>query len=138
MSYCTRTGESSPSGAEDFAARESVANRAQEIENRSDERLRERERHLADREAQLESLERMASNEKQSLERERSTSPSWRGRQSFASAGWMRARRRLPPKRADLEKRATELAHLEEHVERRVRELEAYVARVQGSLPSLP
>jgi hypothetical protein len=80
----------------------------------------------------------MASNEKQSLER-RSVHVAELARKAALRLSRLDEREeRIAAETADLEKRATELAHLEEHVERRMRELEAYVARVQGSLPSLP
>ena len=115
-----------------------VQNRARELEGRSDERLAERERHLADREAQLESLERMAANEKQSLER-RSIHVTELERRAELRLGRLGEReQKLVADTESLEKRATELAHLDEQLERRKRELDSYVARVQERLGPRP
>ena len=75
----------------------------------------------------------MAANEKQSLER-RSIHVTELGRKTELRLGQLEEReQRLADERTELEKRATELGHLEDQLERRKRELDTYVARVQGS-----
>jgi uncharacterized protein (DUF3084 family) len=78
----------------------------------------------------------MAANEKQSLER-RSIHVTELGRKAELHLSQVAEREQaLAAEKNELEKRATELAHLEEQLERRKRELDTYVARVQGSLDS--
>jgi chromosome segregation ATPase len=112
--------------------------RLQELESRSDERLKDREQALEDREARVESAQRVAVTEKQSVERRVVEAAELERRAALRAESLDERETKLAAEAQILEQRSTKLAELEQQLEHRKDELAAYVARVQGSLHSQP
>jgi hypothetical protein len=113
-----------------------VESRLQELENQSDERLKAREQALDDREAGLERTEKVAVSDKQVLERRTVQAYELERRATLKAESFDERETKLAAETEALERRSAELAELERQLEHRKDELAAYVARVQGSLPS--
>lgn len=111
-----------------------LENQALELEGRSDERLAQRERELDVREGELASVEESAATRKQALEK-RGVQVAETERAARNRADALDQREARLAGDADLlEERSEQLTELEEQLDRRRRELDAYVARVQGTL----
>ena len=106
-----------------------------ELEGRSDERLAQRERELDAREAELAGAEDFAATRKQALEK-RGVQVAETERAARNRAETLDQREAKLAGDAELmEQHSQRLAELEQQLDRRRQELDAYVARVQGSLP---
>ena len=110
----------------------------QELENRSDERLKDREQALDDREAGIARAEKLAATEKQSLERRTVQAAELERRAALRAESFEEREAKLAAEAEILEQRSAKLTELEQQLEHRKDELAAYVARIQGSLPSQP
>ena len=111
-------------------------NLAEELEARSDERLRARESELDARERQIEIEERNTAEEKRRFESRAIHVTERERRSQLRDASVQQREEELTEARKELEQRSTELAEREEIVDRRKREFDAYVRRVQGSFYS--
>lgn len=116
----------------------SVDSRLQELESRSDERLKARELAISDREEGLERAEKLAADEKQSFERRAVQAAELERRAALRAESLDELEARLAAEAEVLEQRSARLTELEQQIEHRKDDLAAYVARVEGSLPSQP
>lgn len=113
-----------------------LENLAQELEARSDHRLKAREAELDARERQIEAAERETAEEKRRFEGRAVHVTELERRSHLREASVKEREETLLEVRKQLDDRATELTEREEVVERRKREFDAYVRRVQGSFYS--
>jgi chromosome segregation ATPase len=111
-------------------------NLAQELEARSDDRLKSREAELDARERQIEVAERETAEEKRRFEGRAVYVTELERRSHLREASVREREEALREERQKLDERATELKEREELVDRRKREFDAYVRRVQGSFYS--
>ena len=109
---------------------------AQELEARSDDRLKSREAQLDARERQIEVAERETAEEKRRFEGRAVHVTELERRSHLREASVRDREEALREERQKLDERATELTEREELVDRRKREFDAYVRRVQGSFYS--
>jgi chromosome segregation ATPase len=109
---------------------------AHELEARSDDRLKAREAELDARERQIEVAERHTAEEKRRFESRAIHVTELERRSHLREASVHEREEALLEARRQLNERATELAEREELVDRRKREFDAYVRRVQGSFYS--
>ncbi len=111
-------------------------NRAQELEARSDERLKAREAELDERQRHIEIEERNTAEEKRRFE-SRAIHVTELERRSHLREASVEAREAELREACDeLGRKEAELAGREADIERRKREFDAYVRRVQGSFYS--
>jgi chromosome segregation ATPase len=110
--------------------------RAQELEARSDDRLKSREAELDARERQIEVAERETAEEKRRFEGRAVHVTELERRSHLREASVRDREEALREERQKLDERVTELTEREELVDRRKREFDAYVRRVQGSFYS--
>ena len=113
-----------------------LENLAEELEARSDERLRAREAELDARERQIEIEERNTAEEKRRFESRAIHVTELERRSQLREASVQEREAELTEARKELEQRSADLAEREEIVDRRKREFDAYVRRVQGSFYS--
>lgn len=111
-------------------------NLAQELEARSDHRLEARETELDARERQIEKAERETAEDKRRFEGRAIHVTELERRSLLREASVQEREAALVETRKQLEEREAELAEREEVVNRRKREFDAYVRRVQGSFYS--
>jgi chromosome segregation ATPase len=111
-------------------------NRATELEARSDDRLKAREAELDARERQIEIAERQTAEEKRQFESRAVHVTELERRSLLREASVQGREEAILEARKNLDERATELNQREELVDRRKREFDAYVRRVQGSFYS--
>jgi chromosome segregation ATPase len=109
---------------------------AQELEARSDDRLKSREAELDARERQIEVAERETAEEKRRFEGRAVHVTELERRSHLREASVRDREEALREERQKLNERVTELTEREELVDRRKREFDAYVRRVQGSFYS--
>ncbi len=109
---------------------------AQELEARSDDRLKSREAELDARERQIEVAERETAEEKRRFEGRAVHVTELERRSHLREASVRDREETLREERQKLDERVTELTEREELVDRRKREFDAYVRRVQGSFYS--
>ena len=113
-----------------------LENKAQELEARSDERLTAREAELDERERQIEIEERNTAEDKRRFESRAIHVTELERRSYLRVESVQKLEAELTEARKELEQRSAELAEREEIVDRRKREFDAYVRRVQGSFYS--
>jgi len=111
-------------------------NRATELAARSDERLKAREAELDTRERQIEMAEHETAEEKRRFE-SRAIHVTEIERRSHLREGSVQEREEaLREARKELDRMTSEMAQREADIDRRKREFDAYVRRVQGSFYS--
>jgi hypothetical protein len=108
---------------------------AQELEGRTDERLAQRERDLDTRERELAGAEELALTKKHALEKRGVQVAETERAARNRAEGLDQREAKLADDAELVEQRSRRLAELEQQLDRRRQELDAYVARVQGSLP---
>ena len=109
---------------------------AQELEARSDERLKAREAELDARERQIEVEELKTAEEKRRFESRAIHVTELERRSHLREASVEEREAELLEARKQLDEQSADLAQREEIVDRRKREFDAYVRRVQGSFYS--
>jgi chromosome segregation ATPase len=111
-------------------------NRAAELEARSDERLKAREAELDERERQIEVEERKTAEDKRRFESRAIHVTELERRSQLRIASVEERESELIAARRELDRLSAELAKREADIDRRKREFDAYVRRVQGSFYS--
>jgi len=113
-----------------------LENRAAELEARSDERLRAREVELDERERQIEAEERKTAEDKRRFESRAIHVTELERRSQLRIASAEERESELIAARKELDRLSAELAERQADIDRRKREFDAYVRRVQGSFYS--
>lgn len=111
-------------------------NQAAELEARSDERLKAREAELDERERQIEVEERKTAEDKRRFESRAIHVTELERRSQLRIASAEERESALIAARKELDLLSAELAEREAGIDRRKREFDAYVRRVQGSFYS--